>query len=183
MLAVQHTAARALPTRRLSAATLRDAKVVLNVDAESLVAQQMRDLEEFVASGGKLVNPPAGWHFPKLAPDQVRPTRKQMDGMQPIWETTYFATVRKNFGARTFNTASMIFDVRERPDGKSVLVHLLNFTDYPSEDIAVQVLGTWRKARLYSIDAPPRDLPVYAVKDGTGVDVDRIALLGTVVME
>ena len=183
MLAVQHTAARALPVRRLSPEGLHAARVVLNVDADALATQQKRDLDEFVASGGKLVNPPPGWRFPETAPDQMTPTRKQMDRIQPIWEVTYNATVRKNFGARTFNTSSIIFDVRARPDGKSILVHLLNYTDFPSEDIALQVLGTWHHARLYSPGHAVRELPVYPVKDGTGIDIDRIAVLGTVVVD
>jgi len=183
MLAVQHTAARALPVGRLSPVSLHEARVILNVDADSLAAQQKRDLDEFVASGGKLVNPPPGWRFPETAPDQMTPTRKQMDRIQPIWEVTYNATVRKNFGARTFNTSSIIFDVRAPPDGKSILVHLLNYTDYPSEDIALQVLGTWHRARLYSPGRPVRELPVYPVKDGTGIDIDRIVVLGTVVVD
>lgn len=183
MLAVQHTAARALPVRRMNAQKLHEAKIILNVDADSLASQHRRDLDDFVAGGGKLVNPPPGWRFPETAPDQMTPTRKQMDRIQPIWEVTYNATVRKNFGARTFNTSSIIFDVRARGDGKSILVHLLNYTDFASEDIALQVLGTWHRARLYSPDRDIRELPVYPVKDGTGVDIDRINVVGTVVVE
>ena len=183
MLAVQHTAARALPSGNLTPQALHDARVVLNVDADSLATQQKQDLAEFAASGGKLVNPPPGWSFPETGPEQITPTRKQMDHIQPIWEVTYNATVRKNFGARTFNTSSIIFDVRARPDGKSLLVHLLNYTDYDSEDIAVQVLGAWRRARFYSPDRPARELPVYPVKDGTGIDIDRVTVVGTVVVD
>jgi hypothetical protein len=113
----------------------------------------------------------------------MTPTRREMDRIQPVWEATYNATVRKNFGARTFNTSSVIFDVRARPGVKSILVHLLNYTDYPSEDIALQVLGAWRRARLYTPEGPVRELPVYPVKDGTGIDISRIAVLGTVVVE
>ncbi len=73
--------------------------------------------------------------------------------------------------------------MRARPDAKSILVHLLNYTDYPAEDIALQVLGAWHRARLYTPDAPVRELPVYPMKDGTGIDVSRIAVVGTVVVE
>jgi hypothetical protein len=183
MLAVQHTAARALPTRRLSNESLHGARVVLNVDAATLVERQRKDIEDFANSGGKVVNPPPGWRFPEISAGAMTPTRREMDRIQPVWEATYNATVRKNFGARTFNTSSIIFDVRARPDTRSILVHLLNYTDYPSDDIALQVLGTWHRARLYTPDAPVRDLPVYPVKDGTGVDISRIAVLGTVVVE
>jgi hypothetical protein len=183
MLAVQHTAARALPTRRLSNESLHGARVVLNVDASTLVDRQRRDIDDFASGGGKVVNPPAGWRFPETAAGAMTPTRREMDRIQPVWEATYNATVRKNFGARTFNTSSVIFDVRARPGVKSILVHLLNYTDYPSEDIALQVLGAWRRARLYTPEGPVRELPVYPVRDGTGIDISRIAVLGTVVVE
>jgi hypothetical protein len=156
---------------------------VLNVDAASLVEQQRKDLEDFASGGGKVVNPPPGWRFPEIAAGAMTPTRREMDRIQPVWEATYNATVRKNFGARTFNTSSIIFDVRARPDSKSILVHLLNYTDYPAEDIALQVLGDWHRARLYTPEGPVRELPVYPVKDGTGIDISRIGVVGTVVVE
>jgi len=65
MLAVQHTAARALPTRRLSSESLHGARVVLNVDASSLVERQRKDIEDFASGGGKVVNPPPVGASPK----------------------------------------------------------------------------------------------------------------------
>jgi hypothetical protein len=43
----------------------------------------------------------------------------------------------------------------------------------------VQALGPWRRARLYSPDGRVRELPVYTVSDGTGVDIDRIDVAAT----
>ncbi|MGI8741797.1 MAG: hypothetical protein ACR2NN_04340 [Bryobacteraceae bacterium] len=179
MLSVQHTAVRAVPTRALNAGALHNAKVVLTIDAESLQSQQKQDLERFRASGGTVINTPAGWHFPQIAPDQTVPSRKQMDHMQPVWEATYNATARKNFGVRTFNTASVLFHLLAAPDGKSLLVHLLNYQDLPAEDVTIFVLGSWHRARIYRPDTPVEELPVYAVKDGTGVDIKKISVLAT----
>ena len=153
---------------------------MLNVDAATLNEQQERLLADFIAHGGKSVDPPPRWKFPPIAAEQIAPTRHQMDLIQPIWEATYFATARKNFGARTFNTSSVIFDLRATPDGKRLLIHLLNYADYAAEDIAVQVLGSWKHARVYRPGLPVKELETYPVKDGTGVDVDRIAVLGTI---
>jgi hypothetical protein len=179
MLSVQHTAVRAVPTRRLSAKTLQGARVVLNVDAEAMDAQQKQDLQSFKESGGVLVNAPRGWRFPPISPDQTVPNRSQIDHMQPIWEPTYNATARKNFGIRTFNTSSVLFHLLAAPDGKSLLVHLLNYADLPAQDVTVYVLGTWKRARLYRPDGPVEELPVYPVKDGMGVDVAKISVLAT----
>ncbi len=44
MLSVLHTAARAVPTGTMNARSLHQARVVLNVDSDSLQAQQKQDL-------------------------------------------------------------------------------------------------------------------------------------------
>jgi hypothetical protein len=67
LLSVLHTSARPAPTRRLGASSLRGARVVLNLDAESISAQQNDDLQTFVRAGGTVVNPPAGWRFPEIS--------------------------------------------------------------------------------------------------------------------
>ena len=65
------------------------------------------------------------------------------------------------------------------PDGKSFLIHLLNYADLPAEDVTVYVLGNWRRARLYRPEGAVMELPVYAVKEGTGVDISKISVLAT----
>lgn len=182
MLSVLHKSARPLPAHDVDSDHLQNTSVVLNATG-SLSTSQKADLARFARTGGKLLNPPGGWSFPPVSPDQMTPTRKQVDAIQPLWEITYDATLRRNFGARTFNTSTIIFTIRAAPDGKKLLVHLLNYADYVSEDIAVQVTGTWKKARLYVPGEPPRDLSVYPVQDGTGVDVSKIGILGTLVIE
>jgi hypothetical protein len=184
LLSVLHTSARPAPTRRLSASSFEGARVVLNLDAESAGARQKVELEKFARRGGLVVNPPAGWRFPDISAQQTLPNRRQLDQIQPIWEVTYEATARKNFGVRTFNTASVLFHLLAKPDGSSLLVHLVNYADYLAEDVTVQVLGKWRRARLYSPEAGVRELPLYPITDGngregTGVDIDRIRVAAT----
>jgi hypothetical protein len=179
MLTVQHTAVRPLLTRRLDKESLHGARVVLNVDAETINAQQKQALDDFVASGGVRVNPPRGWSFPKTSEKQLVPDRRQLNQIQGIWEVTYNATARKNFGARTFNTSSVLYNLLATAEAKSLLIHLVNYADFAAETVAVQVLGEWKHARLYRPGAAPEELAVYPIKDGTGVDIDRIAVVGT----
>jgi hypothetical protein len=88
----------------------------------------------------------------------------------------YNATLRKNFGVRAFNTVGVLTGVVSTDGGRTVTVHLLNFTDYAGDEaISVHALGTWKHARLLRPEAPPRDLATYAVQDGTAVDLDRFA--------
>jgi hypothetical protein len=179
MLSVQHTAVRPVLTRRLDKESLHGARVVLNVDAESITADQKAALQEFVASGGVLVNPPRGWRFPQTSEKRLTPDRRQMNQIQGLWEVAYTATVRKNFGARTFNTSSVLYNLLATADAKGLLIHLVNYADVPAEAIAVQVLGEWKHARLYRPGVRPEDLPLYPIKDGTGIDIDRIPVFAT----
>src|SRR5260370_5480617 len=179
MLTVQHIAVRPILTRRLSPESLHGARAVLNVDAASISAQQKQALQDFVSSGGVLVNPPAGWRFPTTSERQLTPDRRQSNQIQGIWEVTYNATARKNFGARTFNTSSVLFNLLATPDAKSLLIHLLNYADFAAETVTVQVLGERKRARLYRPDAPIQELAVYPIKDGTGIDIDRIPVITT----
>lgn len=182
MLSVLHKTARPIAARRLDAGELENTQVVLNA-ASSLHERERSLLDEYGHSRGKLLNPPPGWHFPPVAMEQIAPTPKQVEAIQPLWESTYDATLRKNFGARTFNTSTIIFTIRASSDGKKLIVHLLNYADYLSEDIAVQVKGAWKTVRLYAPGETARDLPVYPVQDGTGADIAKIDLLGSLVFQ
>jgi hypothetical protein len=183
MLAVQHTAVRPLPARRLSQESLHGARIVLNIDGASVSAEQRRTLDEFAASGGVVLNPPAGWRFAPPVEGRMTPDKQQAAQIQRVWEIAYQATARKNFGARTFNTSTVLFSCLASPDGNSLIIHLLNYTDYPAESISVQALGEWRRARLYKPEGAMQELEVYPVKDGTGVDVERLPVLATLRLE
>jgi hypothetical protein len=180
MLASQRSTVRVVPPNRLTGESLKDTRVVLDVDPDSLSPEQRRAIDEFVKAGGLLINPPARWRFPQTSDDQILLERRQAGQLQSLWEVTYNATVRKNFGARTFNTTGILSSVLAAPDGKSVIVHLANYLDFPGEAITVHVLGNWTRARLYRPGAAPVDLPVFGVPEGTGVEIETLPLLATV---
>lgn len=82
----------------------------------------------------------------------------------------------KNLGARLFNVASMLSNVLADGDGKQVVVQLVNYSAYPIENITVQVLGTFKHARLLTPDGIQKDLEVYTTDEGgTGVDIGRVS--------
>lgn len=183
MLASQRTGVRAVPSRRLTSDSLKDVRVVLDVDPDALSQEQKTALENFARGGGTVIHPPAQWKFPQSKPDQIVLERRQADQLASLWELTYNATVRKNFGARTFNTTGILSSVLAAPGGKSVLVHLLNFLDFPGESITVHVLGKWQHARFYQLDAEPVELPVFDVPEGTGVEIGKLITMGTIRMD
>ncbi len=78
-------------------------------------------------------------------------------------------------GARLFNVSSMLSNVLTSEDGKQVVVEMVNYSAYPIEDVAVQVLGHFQHARLLTPDGGEKNLEVYSTEEGgTGVDIARV---------
>ncbi len=175
MLAAQRTSATVIPPGRVDAKSLASVSAVLDLEADSLTAQERDTLAGFAANGGTVLDPPKSVQFPAPDEKQVVPGRRDLDSLQGLWEMVYFATLRKNFGVRAFNTVGVLTGVVTPDGGRSVIIHLLNFTDYPGETITIHALGNWKHARMYQPEGPPKDLPVYPVKEGTAVEVDRFA--------
>ena len=181
MMSSQHTAVRSVATSRLERDELRGVRVVIDVDPH-LAGSPV--LDEFQREGGSVVRPPDDARFPALAPGQITLTPQQVNRLADLWETIYKTTLRKNFGSRVFNVNGTLTRVLAKPDASSMLVHLVNYTEYEKTDpIAVQVLGTWKRARLFAPGEPVQDLALYPVEGGMGVDVPRMNIIATVLVD
>jgi len=184
LMFAQHIAVRSIPSRRLKEDTLAGVRTVINVEpSNAFSTSQQQALAHFAQSGGVLLNPPANWRFGDDTPGRISPNPKQLERIQDIWEMLYNATARKNFGARSFNTAGILFNVLASPDDKRLLIHLVNYTGFPGESITVQALGEWKRARLYQPGAAEKELSVYPVKDGTGMDIDKLDVVASLIVE
>ena len=183
MLSSQKTSIRVVPIPRLEPAALQEARILLDVAPERLTPPQKEVLDGFAKGGGQVLDPPAGWHFPVVPESEFVLGRRQLDAMQPLWEITYKATLRKNFGVRTFNTAGVLSNAVTSPDGKNLIVYLANFTDGPVENVTVHALGNWTTARLISPDSKTRELEMYPVAGGTGIDIETLGALAIVQLE
>ncbi len=126
---------------------------------------------------------PPGWKFESLRKDDITLGKADLDRLDEIWKELNSLTGRTNLGARLFNVSSMLSNLLEAPDQKQLVLQLVNYTDFPVENITAHVLGTFHTARLYRPKRQPQTLETYAVEDGTGIDIDNIGALGTVVLE
>ena len=115
--------------------------------------------------------------------DEITVSKDDFKKLDEIWKEVNGMMGHTNLGARLFNVSSMLSNLVGTPDGKQLVLHLVNYTDFPVESITAHVLGTYTHARLYAPGAEPRDLPVYKVEEGTGVDIDKVDVLATVVLE
>jgi hypothetical protein len=183
MIAVKHTPVRPVPNPKLSEAALKDARMAVDVDPQSLTPQQKDILTHFTRSGGTLLRAPPGWKFPMPQNGAITLDKDAFAKLDEIWKEVNSMTGRRNLGARLFNVSTMLSNLLETPDGAQAVLHLVNYSDFPVDSITAHVLGAFKRARLYTPEAAPKDLPVYAVEEGTGFDIDKIVVVGTVVLE
>jgi hypothetical protein len=150
------------------------------VDVDPAVAGSSA-LAEFRRDGGVVVEPPENGRFPALAPGQITLTPQQVNHLEGLWELIYKTTLRKNFGSRVFNVNGTLTRVLANSGPTSMLVHLVNYTEYEKTDpVTVHVLGEWKRARLYAPGEAVKELQLYPVEGGMGVDIQRMNVVATV---
>ena len=183
MIAVKHTPVQPVPAAVLSKDSMRGAKMAVNVDPGALTADQRATVSAFTKAGGTVLTSPPGWKFPPSKPGQITVDESAVKQLDEIWKEMNTMTGRRNLGVRLFNVGSMLSNLLVSPDGKTEVLHLVNYSDFPAESLTAHVLGAWKKATLISPNAAPRKLEVYEVEEGTGMDVPLVQTFATIVLE
>ncbi len=183
MITVKHTPVRPVPSKRLAPQAFAEAKMAVNVDPQSLNAEQLQILRGFTRAGGTVLTAPPGWRMPEPRPDQVTLDAKDVEKLDQIWKEVNAMTGRRNLGARLFNVSSMLSNLVAPPDGSKVVLFLVNYADFPVDTIAVHLLGKFRKATVYWPERPPKAMELYDNEDGSGVDIDILESTAILVAE
>lgn len=184
MVATRHTPVRAVPSDAMSKESFQGVRMAVNADPSRLTAQQKSSVADFAKSGGSVLTAPPGWTMPSPRDDQVTLDKTDVQKLDEIWKEVNGMIGRgRNLGIRLFNVSSMLSDLTRSPDGTRVALQLVNYSNYPAEDITGHLVGKFRKATLYTPEGPPRDLPLFEVDDGTGVEIPKISVAATVVFE
>ncbi|MFN7998034.1 MAG: hypothetical protein U0Q18_30720 [Bryobacteraceae bacterium] len=182
MIGAKQTPVRAIPGQRLTTDSLKGATMAVNVDADALTPEQRKILQEFTRAGATVLTAPPGWKGQSATqPGQITLDKDELDRLNEIWHDVQTMIGHKNLGARLFNVSSMLSNVLSTPDDKQVVVQLVNYSSYPIENVAVQVVGTFKHARLLTPDGTEKNLEVYTTDEGgSGVDIDRVGACATV---
>lgn len=181
MLAVMNTPVRAVPSRVLSAAAMEGTKVTVTVNASAYTPEQRELIEQFAGRGGKVVSGPQGWKMPETGPGRITFEKAQYKDLEAIWPELHVAVQRKNFGVRMFNVAGVLsYLIR---DDARVVLQLVNYTDYPAENITAIVQGKYKSARLLTPDGGSKAVVLFDAPEGTGVEVDKLGVCGALVLE
>ncbi len=183
MIAVKHTPVRPIPRQHLSAEALNGTTMAVDVDADSLTPEQKEILRNFARHGGTLLTGPPGWKDQAPNGDRITLDKQELDRLNDIWHDVNSMVGRKNLGVRLFNVSSMLSNVLSTADGKSEVVHLVNYSDYPVENVTVHFLGDYKRATLTTPEGVEKKLDIYQAEEGWGVDLDKVAVCATIRLE
>jgi hypothetical protein len=178
MIAVKHTPVRPIPRQHLTPEALAGATMAVNVDPASLTPEQKEVLRSFARGGGELLTGPPGWKDP--TPGKITLEKAELERLNDIWRDVNSMVGRRNLGVRLFNVSSMLSNLLISGDGKTAVLHILNYSDYPVENVAVHFIGNYKHAALTSPDGAEKPLEVYATEDGGGVDIDKVSVCATI---
>jgi hypothetical protein len=103
--------------------------------------------------------------------------------LDEIWKEMNSMTGRRNLGARLFNVSSMLSNFVRSADGTQSVLQLVNYSGFPVENVTVHVLGTFKSATLQAPGEQPKKLEVYEVEEGTGIDIDRVDVSATLILQ
>ena len=182
MIAVKNTPVRPVPRQQLSPAALEGATMAVNLDGESLTPEQREILRNFTRGGGTLLTGPPGWKDQSPG-DSITLDKAELERLNDIWRDVNSMVGRRNLGVRLFNVASMLSNFIASSDGKTAIVHLVNYADYPVEGITMHFLGDYKHATLMTPDGAEKKLEIYQAEDAGGVDIDKVGVCATIRLE
>jgi hypothetical protein len=184
MIATKHTPVRAVPPAKLSPDVMRGRKMAVNIDNSVLTPEQRAVLTQFTKLGGTLLTGPPEWQA--AAPSdksRITLTDDELKRIDEMWKDMSNMIGRQNLGVRLFNVSTMLSKFLTSADGKRVFVELVNYSEYPVENVTLHVLGAFTKATLILPGGKEQKLEAYPVEEGTGVDIDSVGIVATVRLE
>jgi hypothetical protein len=185
MIAVKHTPVVPVPLAKLSDGAMAQAKMAVNVDPSALSDAQKETLRRFSRAGGTVLNGPPDWKFPPMKSGEITLGKDDVKKLDEIWKELNQMTGRRNLGARLFNVSSMISNLLRSPDGTRTIMHLVNYSGYPVENVTVHLIGRFKAAQLLAPGAAPKKLETFEVEEGTGtgVEIERVGTTATLLLE
>lgn len=179
MIAAKHIPLRVVPAARLESGAIGDARTLLNIDPAGLSDEQKEALKAVARSGVSLVNGPPGWRM-SLPETAITFPDDQVKKLDEVWRGVNSFIWGKNFAVRVFGAHSVLSNLKRLDDGRLAL-HLVNFSDYPVENIAIHTAGPFESATLLT-PRGPRKVEAYQMEDGMGIDIDRLEDVGILVI-
>jgi hypothetical protein len=159
-----------------------DMIAVQHVPVRPVAAKPPQGLE-IIVDGKVAAKAPEGWRFPEMKAGEFAIRKEDLPKLDPIWKAVKEVADGKNLGVRVFNAPSMLSNPLVSEDGKKLALLLVNYAGYPAEAITVHVAGRWSKASLLMPNEPAKRLQLYPVRDGVGLEIERIGVSAAIELE
>jgi hypothetical protein len=183
MIAARNIPVRIFPPSGIGEETVAGVKMAVNVDPAAVAEDQKEALRSLTRAGGTLLNGPPGWKMPAITAENITLGQQDVDTLAAIWRDVNAMIGRANLGVRLFNVAGMLSNFVAGAGGRPAVLHLVNYTGYPVENVAVQAAGAFRQARLYAPEQPAKDLKVHVGDEASEIEIDKVATVVTLVLE
>ena len=183
MIAAKHTPFRVIPRQKLSGRAIGNARIVLNLESALLEPQHKEVLKGFTDGGGTMLTSPPDSPLPALAGDRIATDEEQQKQIDTLWKGINSMLGAADLGARLFHVQGLATSFLASPDIKQIVIHLLNYTDYPIENIAIHFPGAFRRAKIMTPGGPVQDVEMYRQDRNAAVDVDTLGLYATLIVE
>jgi hypothetical protein len=182
MLGARHVPLRIAPARGVARAARPATEVLLNVSPPSLTAEEKALLLGLAKKGLTVLNAPFDWSGGRPKEGVFVFPEEEVKGLSDAWREINNMVGRRNFGLRVFGAPGMISTLKTSPDGRQRAVHLLNYTDYPVQNISLHVSGEFTRARILT-PGGEKAAEVYQGEDGIEIEIEKVDQMAIVVIE
>ncbi len=182
MVSSKHVPAFVATPDSLGVVTMPELKLLLNIDPQSLSDEQTQALRAEARKGVMLMNGPPQWKLALPPPSEVTFTDSQIKDLEEVWNDINRTLGRENFAVRVFGAPAMLSNLKATAGGRKLVLHLVNYSDYPVEAITVHVLGKYTKASLLTPEGTP-EVELFDYEEGSGVDIREVRDAAILVLE
>lgn len=182
MLAARHIPATITPSARIATTTKVNTQVLLNTDPAPEGSDRKKQLLDLAKKGITIFNSPLDWNPGRPGGDAFTFLEGDVKVLADAWREINSMLGRRNFGLRVFGAPSTLSNLKVSPDGKKLAIHLLNYSDYPVQDISLHLLGKFTKARMLTPTGESTPA-VYPIEEGIEIEVARLADVAVIVVE
>lgn len=182
MVSSKHVPAFVVPPGALGTTPLPELKLLLNIDPQALTEEQKSALREEARKGAMLINGPPQWKLTLPPPTELTFSDAQIKQLDEIWSEINRTLGRDNFAVRVFGAPAMLSNLKSSPDGRKMVLHLVNYSDYPVEAITIHALEKYAKATLH-VPAGNPSVELFDHEGASGVDIEKVQDVAILVLE
>lgn len=182
MLAARHIPATITTPGRIAGASSESTQVLLNIDPLAVESGKKTLLLDLAKKGITIINSPLEWNPGRPAEGRFTFPEEEVKGLADAWREINAMLGRRNFGLRVFGAPSTLSLLKISPDGRKVAITLLNYSDYPVQNISLHLAGKYTQAAMMTRSGST--IPaIFPTDNGVEIEIERLADVAVVVVE